>query len=103
MYGTPQSTPHQVSHPPPVGYSRYSYDHTQAPAQVSRQPSTSEYDVHSQVYRPSEEEAHNSHAQKHAQKAMKNPGQRPQKLEDTAAKMESGVNRFLKKLEKKLG
>jgi len=33
---------------------------------------------------------------------MKAPGQRPRRLEDNAAKLESGVNRFLKKLEKKL-
>jgi hypothetical protein len=33
---------------------------------------------------------------------MKAPGQRHRKLEDNATKLESGVNRFLKKLEKKL-
>ncbi|KAJ5574407.1 uncharacterized protein N7459_008834 [Penicillium hispanicum] len=91
VYGSPQSPP-SIS-----GYSHYSYDQRQ-PLQ---QPGASEYDVHSQVYRPTEAELH-SHAQKNAQKAMKNPGQRPRKLEDGAARFESGVNRFLKKLEKKL-
>lgn len=98
VYGTPQSPPHQMGHqvPPIGGYSNYSYEQPSAP----RQPS-SEYDVHSQVYRPTEAEA-NSHSQKSAQRAMKAPGQRPRKLEDNAARLESGVNRFLKKLEKKL-
>jgi hypothetical protein len=64
-------------------------------------PGSSEYDIHSQVYRPTEAEA-GSHGQKYAARAMKAPGQRPRKLEDNAAKLESGVNRFLKKLEKKL-
>lgn len=79
------------------GYSNYSYEQAAAP----RQHRSAEYDVHSQVYRPTEAEA-NSHGQKYAQRAMKNPGQRPRKLEDNAARLESGVNRFLKKLEKKL-
>lgn len=97
-YGMPQSPPHQMGHaaPPIGGYSNYSYEQPATP----RQPG-SEYDVHSQLYRPTEAEA-NSHAQKYAQRAMKAPGQRPRKLEDNAAKLESGVNRLLKKLEKKL-
>ncbi|KAJ5095854.1 hypothetical protein NUU61_005210 [Penicillium alfredii] len=96
---SPQSPPHQTGAPPPAvgGYSNYSYDQTQPP----RQPGSSEYNIHSQVYRPSEAEV-NSHSQKYAQQAMKNPGQRHRKLENNAARMESGVNRFLKKLEKKL-
>lgn len=82
--------------PPIGGYSNYSYEQPPTP----RQPG-SEYDVHNQLYRPTEAEA-NSHTQKYAQRAMKAPGQRPRKLEDNAARLESGVNRFLKKLEKKL-
>ncbi|KAJ5684472.1 uncharacterized protein N7477_000817 [Penicillium maclennaniae] len=93
-YGSPQSPPQQV---PIGGYSNYSYNHSAA----SHTPSVSEYDIHSQVYRPTEAEA-GSHGQKYAARAMKAPGQRPRKLEDNAAKLESGVNRFLKKLEKKL-
>lgn len=97
MYAAPQSPPHHAGPPPIGGYSNYSYEQAAAP----RQPWSSEYDVHNQVYRPTEAEA-SSHSQKYAQRAMKNPGQRPRKLEDNAAKLESGVNRFLKKLEKKL-
>ncbi|KAJ5748628.1 uncharacterized protein N7511_010324 [Penicillium nucicola] len=90
----------QASVPVPMGgFSNYSYD--KAPSQQQRQPGASEYDIHSQAYRPTEVEA-GSHYQKYAQKAMKNPGQRPRKLEDKAERLESGVNRFFKKLEKRL-
>ncbi|KAJ5947770.1 hypothetical protein N7466_000785 [Penicillium verhagenii] len=98
-YATPQQSPPQ--HQPPVGISGYSYDQSQPQAQPL-QRSGSEYDIHSQVYRPTQEEVR-SHAQKHAHKAMKAPGERPHKIEDKAHKMEGGVNRFLKRLEKKLG
>lgn len=88
---------HRATHSGSVGgYSNYSYDQPQA-----AQTPGSEYDVHSQVYRPTEAEV-NSHSQKYAQKAMKNPGERPRKLENNAARFESGMNRFFKKLEKKL-
>lgn len=98
MYGSPQSPPQfGTGHPPPIaGYSNYSYDQAQVPR------TGTEYDVHSQVYRPTEAEA-GSHYQKAAQKAMKNPGQKPRKLEERAESLESGVNRFFKKLEKKIG
>lgn len=85
---------HQV---PVGGYSNYAYEQQPAPRQSG---GSSEYAVHSQVYRPTEAEA-GAHAQKYAQRAMKAPGQRPRKLEDNAARLESGVNRFLKKLEQK--
>ncbi|KAJ5174995.1 uncharacterized protein N7482_000872 [Penicillium canariense] len=97
VYGTSQSPPHQIEHAAPIGgYSNYSYAQPQA-----QQPASSEYDIHSQLYRPTEAEA-GGHGQKNAQKAMKAPGQRPRKLEDNVMKLESGMNRFLKKLEKKL-
>ncbi|KAI9039016.1 uncharacterized protein KD926_010000 [Aspergillus affinis] len=103
LYGQTQnmyaSHPHTqpTSPPPPVGgYSNYSYD----PA-PRRQSTNSEYDIHKQFYRPTEAEA-TSHAQKYTHQAMQNPGQRPRKLEENASRVESGVNRFLKKLEKKL-
>ena len=97
MYGAPLSPPQQAVQPGLIGgYSNYSYDQTHA-----AQPTGSEYAVHSQVYRPTEAEA-GSHAQKYAHKAMQNPGQRPRKLEENAGRLESGVNRFLKKLEKKI-
>ncbi|OQE46739.1 hypothetical protein PENCOP_c001G08885 [Penicillium coprophilum] len=88
---------------PVGGFSNYSFDKTQAQQQPQQQHqrSGSEYDIHSQLYRPTEAEA-GSHYQKYAQKAMKNPGQRPRKLEDRAERLEGGMNRFLKKLERKL-
>ncbi|KAJ5765476.1 hypothetical protein N7520_005035 [Penicillium odoratum] len=96
-YVTSQQSPPQQGLNPD-DFSSYSYEQTQLPMQRGG----SEYDIHSQVYRPTKEEVH-SHAQKHAHKAMKAPGERPHKIEDKAHKMEGGVNRFLKRLEKKLG
>ncbi|KAL2813542.1 hypothetical protein BJX63DRAFT_215257 [Aspergillus granulosus] len=104
LYGT------QV--PAIAGYSNYSYDQSSNPSQHQHQHHHhhhhshhqqygSEYDIHNQMYRPTESEA-NSHLQDHAKLAVQNPGQRPRKLEDSAARVESSVNRFLKKLEKKL-
>lgn len=87
---------------PVGGLSNYSSDQTQVQQQQQQhQRAGSEYDIHSQLYRPTEVEA-SSHYQKYAQKAMKNPGQRPRKLEDRAERLEGGMNRFFKKLERKL-
>ena len=97
VYGTPQSPPQQSGQATPMSnYSNYSYGQPSGNAPVS-----SEYDIHTQLYRPTEAEA-SGHGQKYAQKAMKAPGQRPRRLEDNAMKLEKGVNRFLKKLEKKI-
>ena len=115
VYGAAQaqSPPqYQAGTTAPVGgFSNYSYDQTQVQQQQQKQQQQqqqqqhqragSEYDIHSQLYRPTEVEA-SSHYQKYAQKAMKNPGQRPRKLEDRAERLEGGMNRFLKKLERKL-
>jgi hypothetical protein len=99
VYSGSQTQLRQHQTPVPIGgFSNYSYDQT--PAQQPQRPG-SEYDIHSQVYRPNEVEAA-SHYQKYAKKAMKNPGQRPHKLEEKAERLEGGVNRFLKKLERKL-
>jgi hypothetical protein len=81
------------------GYSNYSYAQ---PVQQHPGAMNSEYDIHSQVYRPTEAEA-NSSAQKHAKKAMANPNSRPRKLEEKAGKVENKVNGFLKRLEKSIG
>ncbi|KAJ5327439.1 hypothetical protein MYU51_018079 [Penicillium brevicompactum] len=106
VYGGAQSqTPPQHQATPLGGYSNYSYNRTSAqnaqPQPQQLQRAGSEYDIHSQVYRPTEIEA-GHHNQKYAQKAMKNPGQRPRKLEEKAERLEGGMNRFLKKLERKL-
>jgi hypothetical protein len=82
--------------PPPGGYSQYSYDQ-----QPQRYEPGSQYDIHNQVYRPTELEVN---------KPTKKPSIKPYdggyqtgKLEQKAEKVEKGVNSFLKRLEKKLG
>lgn len=95
------SPQHQAGVAVPIGgLSNFSYDQ-QTQASQQHQRGGSEYDVHSQLYRPTEMEA-SSHYQKYAQKAMKNPAQRPRKLEERAERLEGGMNRFFKKLERKL-
>lgn len=54
-----------------------------------------QYDVHSQVYRPTEAEGKVKHHEL--------PKNQRGKLEDSAVKVEKGVTSFLKKLEKKYG
>ncbi|KAE8150519.1 hypothetical protein BDV25DRAFT_154226 [Aspergillus avenaceus] len=103
LYGQPQTQyssqaqAQPASPPPPIGgYSNYSYDRS-----VSQQSVSDDYDVHKQLYRPTEAEANNSYSQHIAQKSMQNPG-RPRGLEQKAHRLESGVNRFFKKLEKRI-
>lgn len=90
----------QQTAPPLDGYSSSSYQqhlvHHHNPS-----GSGNEYDIHSQVYRPTEVEAQ-SHYQKYAEKAIKNPGQRARKLEESAARVENSVNKFLKRLERRI-
>jgi hypothetical protein len=95
-----QSQSHgEEDHTAPIGgYSDYSY--TQPVRHHSA--SGSEYDIHSQAYRPTEAEA-KSHSMKHAKHAMKNPNSRPHKLEEKAASIDSKINGFLKRIEKKIG
>ncbi|KAF9893618.1 hypothetical protein FE257_010930 [Aspergillus nanangensis] len=93
-----QAYPHmtQPTSPPPIGgYSNYSYDTTPKPTQTG----IGDYTMHNQLYRPTEAEA-NSYHQKYAQAAMQNP--RARGLEDKAHRVESSVNKFLKRLEKKI-
>ncbi|KAL4804797.1 hypothetical protein BDV18DRAFT_142537 [Aspergillus unguis] len=97
-----------------AGYSTYSYGNspkhhythstprsTSISTPGSGSASTSEYDIHNQMYRPTEAEA-SSHLQEHAKLAMQNPGQRPRRFEDSAARVEGTVNRFLKRLDKRI-
>ena len=88
------------SSPGPVGgYSNFSY--TPQPTQQQQQPSQgNEYNVHSQVYRPTEEEA--KHDKRHTPSTA-GPGQQPGKLEQQASRVDKGVNRLFKKLEKRIG
>ncbi|KAI9879734.1 MAG: hypothetical protein M1830_007519, partial [Pleopsidium flavum] len=59
-----------------------------------------EYDVHGQAYRPTEDEGR-SHS--HHRPSVAGPGQQPGRLEQRADKLEKGVNKWLKKLDKKIG
>lgn len=78
--------------PPPGGYANYSYEQQGRPA-------GNLYDVHSQVYRPTEAEVSGHHRpHRHSESGSQKPGG----LEDRVGKAEKTVNRFLKKLEKKL-
>src|SRR5205823_1373876 len=81
--------------PPPGGYAQYSYDQ-----EAQRYQPSSQYDVHNQVYRPTEAEAN-----KPTKKASSKPydgGYQRGKLEEKAEKVEKGINKYLKKLEKKV-
>ncbi|PYH98185.1 hypothetical protein BO71DRAFT_438270 [Aspergillus ellipticus CBS 707.79] len=80
------------------GYSNYSYE--QAPKRHAS-VSGGEFGIHNQLYRPTEAEATSRH-QKYAREAMQKPGERPQTFVKAAYKVEGGVNRFLRKLEKRL-
>ena len=82
--------------PEPVGgYSDYQYE------QPSRHHSRShDSSIHSQVYRPTEEEAH-GHGKHRPSGAGQ--GQQSGKLEAKAEQAEKKVNKFLRKIEKKLG
>ena len=84
---------------PVGGYSNYNYTqpHHHHHHHHSQQPE-SDFDVHSQVYRPTEAEA-----QHHKHHRPSDGGQPTGKLEQQAGKIDKGVNRFFKKLEKRIG
>ena len=87
-----------AGHEPPVGgYSNYQYNQHQQPQHHHHQHNEgTEYDVHSQVYRPTEEEAHGRKPSK--------PSKQPQgRVEQGVENVDKKVNRFFKKLEKKIG
>ncbi|KAI9715485.1 MAG: hypothetical protein M1812_005961 [Candelaria pacifica] len=89
-----QSPP--IQSPPIGGYSSYQYGHPQ-----QQQSQTEAYNVHNQIYRPTESEA-SAHGSKHAAPATAGPGQQPGKLEARADKVGKVANRWMKKLEKKI-
>ncbi|CAG8144105.1 unnamed protein product [Penicillium salamii] len=95
-----QTPPQSQVAAPGSGFSNYSHSQSSVTQPQQLQRAGSEYDIHSQVYRPTEIEA-GGHNQKYAQKAMKNPG-RSSRLEEKAERLEGGMNRFLRKLERKL-
>ncbi|KAL8739628.1 MAG: hypothetical protein Q9190_007586 [Brigantiaea leucoxantha] len=84
---------HQQS--PYGGYSDYKYSQSQ---DHHGHHQGSGYDLHNQLYRPTEDEAN-----KHKHHRPSEAGQPTGRLEQQASKVDKGVNRFLKKLEKKIG
>lgn len=84
---------------PSGGHSNYEYNQPHQRCH-HHQSHDDDYDVHSQVYRPTEVEGR-SHS--HRRPSEAGPGQQPGRLEQSADKLEKGVNKWLKKLEKKIG
>ena len=82
-------------HEPPVGgYSTYQYSQQQQ--QHHHHNDNNEYNIHTQVYRPTEEEAHGHKPPK--------PSKQPHgKVEQGVENVDKKVNRFFKKLEKRIG
>jgi len=77
-----------LASPPPGGYGKYQYGSTSQQA-----PGTDPYSVHQQLYRPTEQE---SGIKDHDAPA----GQRTSNMGKRAEKVEKGVGRLLKKLDK---
>ncbi|KAJ4286325.1 hypothetical protein N0V90_013359 [Kalmusia sp. IMI 367209] len=79
-----------LASPPPGGYTQYQYGST-----TQQTPGTDPYALHQQLYRPTEQEAgtkdHNAP-----------PAPRTSNMGKRAEKVEKGVGKFLKKLDKRL-
>lgn len=93
-----QPTPPSVTSPglpppPPGGYSQYSYGQAQQPPQGGQG-----YNIHQQVYRPTEQEAANNFQT--PSYGNKEPRGR---MEENAGRLERGVTGMFKKFEKKFG
>ncbi|KIW20722.1 hypothetical protein PV08_01299 [Exophiala spinifera] len=96
--------------PPVGGYATYNYAQTGqsggvAPhgvgpgAGVGVGGGGSPYDVHGQVYRPTEDEYHTHHHQRKPSRASSAQHKEP----STVDRLEKGVGKFFKKIEKKIG
>jgi hypothetical protein len=85
--------------PPTGGYANYHYGHASQPA-VGVPPAASPhnpYDIHNQVYRPTEAE-HQTH---HHSKPSKSSSSH--KEPSTVERIDKGLGKFFKKVEKKIG
>ena len=92
-----QPTPQQPQIQPPLGgYVEYSYNQPNSQAPHSGNP----YSIHSQVYRPTEAEAVGHYKDTHSDYTQ--GGRKPGKITENAMRVEKGVNRLFKKLEKRL-
>ncbi|KAL6243758.1 hypothetical protein RBB50_009191 [Rhinocladiella similis] len=96
--------------PPPApvgGYASYNYAQTGQPgvggaataAHGVAPGAGGPYDVHSQLYRPTEDEYHNHPHQRKPSRASSAQHSQP----STVDRLEKGVGKFLKKIEKKIG
>lgn len=84
--------------PPPGGYSTYDYRSPRPPSQHANM-----YDIHQQVYRPTEAEA-SSHGRKPRVNSNHSGSMdRLDRKESRGEKVEKGVGRLFKKIEKKIG
>lgn len=89
---SPSYAPQQyqpLASPPPGGYTQYQYGST-----TQQTPGTDPYAMHQQLYRPTEQEASVHEHTAPGQQRNSNMGRR-------AEKVEKGVGKFLKKLDKK--
>ena len=77
-------------------YSQYQYGSSAQQAQQHQNP----YDIHQQVYRPTEIEASTHHHSKKPSRSNTNTGD---KKESRTDKVEKGVGRLFKKIEKRIG
>lgn len=81
--------------PPPPGPVNGTYpNYVYSPQTQTHMSQSQEYNMHHQVYRPTEAETAHGHSMKPAQPA------KPGRFEDRVGKFEKGVNRFLRKLDK---
>ncbi|KAL8857897.1 MAG: hypothetical protein Q9178_005516 [Gyalolechia marmorata] len=92
-----QHAPQGQAHDPSSGYSDHNHGQHHQHHHHSHQHG-SEYDVHNQIYRPTEDET-----QRHKHHRPSDGGQSSGKLEPQTGKLDKGVNRLFKKLEKRIG
>ncbi|KAL8736320.1 MAG: hypothetical protein Q9181_002498 [Wetmoreana brouardii] len=93
----PQHPPQGQVQEPVGGYSDYNYAQPHH-HHHQHQHDSNQYDVHNQAYRPTEEESHH-----HKHHRPSDGGQPTGRVEQHAGKLDKGVNRFFKKLEKRIG
>ncbi|KAF5674741.1 hypothetical protein FHETE_2815 [Fusarium heterosporum] len=93
---TPPASNPGLPPPPPGGFTQYNYTNHEQQAPV---PAGSQYNVHQQLYRPTQAELANSDIHSFAPKTTEPRG----KLEENAGRLERGVSGMLKKFEKKFG
>ncbi len=88
---------------PVGGFSDFKYA-AKGQQQEQQQSQSSEYDIHNQVYRPTEEEFVKKKSGKQAKPSDDGGQATPTgKLEERAGKVDKKVNRFFKKLETRIG